>query len=211
MKINWDKIHKNLTPEIKEYVLLEEKQILAYIKSPDVILNVGCGYGRILNLLKNKCIKIIGIDISEDCIKKCKEKFENLRNTSVSKIDISNTNFESNYFDKIILDFNFLGNISKSQREKSLEEIRRILKPKGKILGSVYSEKSLEQQLRLYENLGFNIFSFNKNYVSYKVGRSIFKIKRFEKTEIKNLLEKFFKNVKLFNLTKFVYFFMGKK
>ena len=134
-----------------------------------------------------------------------------MRNTSVSKIDISNTNFESNYFDKIILDFNFLGNISKSQREKSLEEIRRILKPKGKILGSVYSEKSLEQQVRLYENLGFNIFSFNKNYVSYKVGRSIFKIKRFEKTEIKNLLEKFFKNVKLFNLTKFVYFFIGKK
>jgi 2-polyprenyl-6-hydroxyphenyl methylase/3-demethylubiquinone-9 3-methyltransferase len=211
MKINWDKIHKNLTPEIKEYLLLEEKQILSCINSQDAVLNVGCGYGRILNLLKTNCVKIIGIDISEDCVKKCKKKFKNSRNTSVSKIDISNTNFESNYFDKIILDFNFLGNISKSQREKSLEEIRRILKPKGKILGSVYSEKSLEQQLRLYENLGFNIFSFNKNYVNYKVGRSIFKIKRFEKTEIKNLLEKFFKNVKLFNLTKFVYFFIGEK
>jgi ubiquinone/menaquinone biosynthesis C-methylase UbiE len=211
MKINWDKIHKNLTPEIKEYLLLEEKQILAYIKSHDIILNVGCGHGRILNLLKNKCIKIIGIDVSKDCIKRCKEKFKNSKDICIFKTDINNTNFKNNYFDKIILDFNFLGNIPKSQIEKNLMEIRRILKTKGKILGSVYSKKALEQQIRLYENLGFNTSNFNENYVSFKVGRSIFKIKSFEKTEIKNLLGKFFKNVKLFNLTKFVYFFIGEK
>lgn len=211
MKINWDKIHKNLTPEIKGYLLLEEKQILSCINSQDAVLNVGCGYGRILNLLKTNCVKIIGIDSSEDCIKRCKEKFKNLRNISVSKIDIGNTNFESDYFDKIILDFNFLGNIQKSRVEKNLREIKRILKTKGKILGSVYSEKALEQQIKLYENCGFNILNFSKDYVSYKVGGSVFKIKRFEKTEIKNLLRKFFKKVRLFNLTKFIYFFIGEK
>ena len=45
-----------------------------YVKEDSCVLDVGCGYGRILNLLNNnKYINLWGTDISETLIKRCKE------------------------------------------------------------------------------------------------------------------------------------------
>jgi SAM-dependent methyltransferase len=54
--------------------------------SADVLLDYGCGPGVLIQLLKDDCKKIIGIDASSIYVEKCKHLFQNESNVSVLQI-----------------------------------------------------------------------------------------------------------------------------
>ena len=103
------------------------------IKAKDSnILDYGCGIGPTIELvLKFNPKKITGIDISEVSILKAKEKF----NHHGAKVDLlvdncENTKFDYNKFD-LVYGFGILHHL---QISKCIDEIYRILKPKGEML-----------------------------------------------------------------------------
>jgi len=118
-------------------------QVLEFIDSlneSDVVADIGCGNGRHLDLMVNKCKIVIGLDISK-----------NLLNLSYKRIDKNRQNFvliHGNLIYLPIVDNSLdavlyiaaLHNIKgKLNRVNSLKEVRRVLKKDGLALISVWS------------------------------------------------------------------------
>lgn len=99
-----------------------------------VIVDVGCGSGNFINkIITFPFKKAIGVDISDEMIKICKE------NNTCSKVDfakesVMNLPFKDSSID-LITSFNVLHYVE--DLRKALSELYRILKSDGKIIFSV--------------------------------------------------------------------------
>lgn len=106
-----------------------------YIKEGDSVLDVGCGNGRLLELLEDKHINYLGIDISEKLIELAKKKYPQ-NNFLVA--DNLNLPFPNNNFDKVF-SIAVLHTIpSEELRKKALLELKRVLKPGGLLVLTVW-------------------------------------------------------------------------
>ncbi|MBI2996309.1 MAG: class I SAM-dependent methyltransferase [Candidatus Melainabacteria bacterium] len=111
---------------------VELVQDLLNLKSDNIILECGCGSGDftsgISEIINEKTI-LYAIDISEAQINLAK-RYLNKPNVSFLSVSISNLQFKDNLFDFII------GNsiLHHLNLDLALKEIKRVLKPGGKIL-----------------------------------------------------------------------------
>ena len=104
-------------------------------ESGDMILDLGCGNGRLFEIFKNKEIDYIGADNSEELIKIAKNKYPEAK---FQVADAFQLPFPDGYFDKI---FNVavLHHIpSKELRLLLLREANRVLRPGGQLVLSVW-------------------------------------------------------------------------
>lgn len=85
------------------------------------VLDVGCGYGRVIDFLPDKVTDYTGIDISPDFIKRAKEKYPKHKFVLG---DIRETKFKDKEFDWALV-IGVRGNL---YWEKMLKEIKRISK-----------------------------------------------------------------------------------
>jgi len=123
-------------PEIK---FLFEK----YIKPNDKVLDLGCGNGRFYEVIKNYTENYIGVDNCKSLIGIAREKYPY---ADFKTADAFNLPFSENCFDKIY-SIAVLHHIpSKRLRLKFLKEIKRVLKPKGLCVLTVW--KAREKRLR---------------------------------------------------------------
>lgn len=106
-----------------------------YINDGDKILDAGCGNGRLLELLKDKKIDYIGVDISENLVKIAKEKYPS---NNFLTADALNLPFPDNYFDKVFSIAVLHTVPSKEFRQKALLELKRVLKPQGLLFLTVW-------------------------------------------------------------------------
>ena len=124
---DWDKNQKKASP-------LKLKKIIktADINQGEKILDVGCGTGILLPLLKEKTGTegtVIALDFSANMLKKAQEKFG--EKFQYVQADVENMPLEDFYFNKIII-FNSFPHFS--NKKSALSEIRRVLKPGGSLL-----------------------------------------------------------------------------
>ena len=124
-----------------------------YVIPSDKILDLGCGNGRFLELLKDKDIDYIGVDFSQKLIEIAKKKYLHPPQVFAKQkfgrarvkfqvADALNLPFPNNYFDKIYT-IAVLHHIpSKELRFKFLGEVRRVLKPNGLLILTVWKPKS---------------------------------------------------------------------
>ncbi len=108
----------------------------SYAKDGDKILDVGCGNGRLTELFKDMKIKYTGVDNSNELIKIAKKRYpkSDFRLTNPLKFD-----FPDNSFDKIFCLSVFHHIPSTEFRVEYLKEIRRVLKPKGLLVLTVWN------------------------------------------------------------------------
>lgn len=105
------------------------------------ILDLGCGSGR--NFVKlNREYKIYGVDFSENQLKFAKEyaKKEGIK-AELVKAEAFNLPFESDFFDAAIF-INALHCIpEKENREKTLKELLRVMKPETEAIIMVWNKE----------------------------------------------------------------------
>lgn len=138
------------------------------------ILDIGCGSGNAVNYLEQKGFDVIGIDISQEIIKKGKEKYKNI---DIRVMDSHSMNFEDNTFNIISLECSL--SIMKDPK-LVLSNCKKILKDQGVILLSDFFFKdnlsedktyTIEYWNKLYEDLDLQKISFQdkskewKNYI----------------------------------------------
>jgi methionine biosynthesis protein MetW len=108
----------------------EIKLISDYIKPNNSVLEIGCGDGRLAEIVKKIGADYTGIDISEQAVNICKAK-------GISAI-VHDVNmplpFESKTFDVVMI-FEVLEHLFLP--ELCLKEVKRVLHPGGIIIGSV--------------------------------------------------------------------------
>ena len=102
-----------------------------YVISGEKILDLGCGNGRLLEILKGKDIDYIGLDSSKELIKIAKSNYPR------AKFQVGNAlklPFQSNYFDKVF-SIRVLPHFpSQELRLQFMKEAKRVLKPKGLLI-----------------------------------------------------------------------------
>ncbi|MBU1165148.1 class I SAM-dependent methyltransferase [Patescibacteria group bacterium] len=116
---------------VRQKIWSEEKSLIKYIKNNDTVLDLGCGQGRIVPLLKNKKINYVGLDNCTSLIKNAQGLYPNYKfiNQDITKLDLPKKSF-----DKILV-IAILHHIpSKSLRLKILKNIKKLLKEGGMLL-----------------------------------------------------------------------------
>ena len=107
-----------------------------YAKDGDKVLDLGCGNGRLSELFSEKKIEYYGVDFSEGLINIARKRYPKL-NFQVA--DALNLPFPDGFFDEVF-SIAVLHHIpSKELRTQFLKEIKRVLKPKGTTVLSVWS------------------------------------------------------------------------
>ena len=111
------------------------KNWLPKTKSEDLILDIGCGTGRASLAFAQKGSTVVGLDISEEMVKKARDKSRDLSlqdQTDYLVGDAENPPFANNSFDAVIA-FGVLHHVPRPQ--DLLREISRLLKPDGYYFG----------------------------------------------------------------------------
>ncbi len=120
-----------------KYRQRKEKELKNFLKGKKgVILDLGCGSGR--NFQKGK--KFIGIDFSINMIKLAKKAAKEKKSyVELCVADVSLMPFKKSSFDSAIY-YATLHCLQKKEREKSLKELSRVLKPKGTAIITVWNK-----------------------------------------------------------------------
>jgi len=158
----------------------EEKTINFLKKQKGNILDLGCGSGR--NFVKTKA-KIYGVDFSEKMLEFAKLKADRLK-IKLIKAKAEKLPFKNNFFDAAI----FLATLhcieTKAKRQKAIQELYRVLKPKAKAKISVWDKNSKWFQNKPKEKF-MNWKNKGKRYYYLYDDKEVYKL--FEKAGFKIL------------------------
>lgn len=152
-------------------------EFLDSLKTDSIVYDLGCGNGRNMD---HGSLKFIGIDNCESFVSICKNKNLSVINSNITKIPLDN-----NSADAIICIAVFHHLSSMENRIQSLLEMKRLVKPGGKILISTWSINQPQKTRRTFNNYGNNIVLWNSYGKVYERYYYIFKL-----DEIKELIKK---------------------
>ncbi|MHA1366540.1 MAG: class I SAM-dependent methyltransferase, partial [Candidatus Heimdallarchaeota archaeon] len=86
-------------PRIQQYLTEEINFVLQFIKPDMKVLELGCGYGRVVKLLAEEAKTVVGIDTSQESLGLAKgylgtkSNYE-LKNMNAEKLDFQNESFD---------------------------------------------------------------------------------------------------------------------
>ena len=140
----WNKVSE--TKQFSTPFQIEE--FSKYVEKDDVILDVGCGYGRTLNeLYTNGYKNLIGIDFSKGMIERAKNVNSDIdfRVMNNSKIDLPDNSVNS-----VILLAVLTCIVEDKEQENLISEIHRVLKKDGVIYINDFLLNNDERNLNRY-------------------------------------------------------------
>jgi len=132
---------------IQRYLREEVKHVLKKTSTNDIILDLGCGYGRIIPQLSQKARKVVGVDI---CLANLLYGVRTMSNFNLAGMDAINLGFQDSIFDVVVCLQNGISAFHVDPREL-IQETIRITKPSGIILFSTYSDKIWEHRLKWFQ------------------------------------------------------------
>jgi len=147
--------------------------IFQYIFSGEKVLDWGCGNGRFYGIFEKIGVDYFGIDVSEKLIEIAKNQYPRAKFQATSSFNLP---FPDNFFDKILNIAVFHHIPSKEFRLKFLKEVKRILKPDGLLILTVWNLNPLRMIL-IWEWKRF--FSFIKFSILKILGKSKLDLKDF--------------------------------
>ncbi len=136
-------------PRIKQYLKAEVDFILSNIKPADVILDLGCGYGRIFPELKTKVQTLVGIDTSDENLLIAQKKYKTSSKTHLCNMDAAELGFFENQFDIVICIQNGISAF-KVDQQKLIKEALRVTRFGGSVFFSSYSNFFWENRLEWF-------------------------------------------------------------
>ena len=173
-------------PKIKDWFQKEIVYLNKNIKPNSKILDIGCGFGRHIEIIADFSKEVIGIDDNPNMIKKAKDRLSNFKNVKLFLQNAQKLDFEDNYFDYVICLTNTFGDFPEL-KEKALKEMKRVCKKDGKIIISVYNDKALEIRKKDYEKVGLHITKIKNNIIYTEEGLIS---EQFSKPQLKELFDK---------------------
>jgi len=136
-------------PRVQQYLEAEVAYVLERIRAGDTVLELGCGYGRIIPSLAQKAGTVIGIDTSHASLTMAKQILVNFSNCRLLGMNAIELAFHDYVFDCVICVQNGISAFHVDQRALIRESIR-VAKPGGLVLFSSYSDKFWEERLRWF-------------------------------------------------------------
>ncbi len=124
-----------------------------------VALDVGCGAGRPADLLSRFFKEIICIDNDKKMLDFAKERCRNIPNIKILEDNALNLNFLEKSFDLVYATYNLIGSLRKSDRQKLVNEMKRVVKDGSKIINITWknNKKTTEFLKKYYPSIGIKV------------------------------------------------------
>ena len=148
-----------------------------FIDNDSMVLDVGCGIGRIEKFLGPLCGELHAVDVSSEMLKKAQKRLSGQSNIFLQKLNGTDLRcYHDNKFD-FVFSMLVLQHMEKEDAYVYLKEIYRVLKKGGKVFLQ-------------FPNL-LSIYYFDKSFVEYaKHGyRSITRVRPYTLPEVRKILE----------------------
>tara|TARA_B100001769_G_C22056263_1_gene567855 strand:+ start:248 stop:871 length:624 start_codon:yes stop_codon:yes gene_type:complete len=175
-KKNVKNVYEKIAPHFDSTRVYKWSWVNEFLEKLDknsLVYDIGCGNGRNMNYNN---LNFIGIDNCENFIKICNKKKLNVVMSNITEIP-----FKSNSADAILC-IAVLHHLSSNEnRIKALLELKRIVKPTGKILLSVWSINQPAKTKKSFNNYGNNIVLWNSYGKIYERYYYIFKLEEIKK------------------------------
>lgn len=184
-------------PRIKDWFRKEVEYLKENIAPNSKVLDIGCGFGRHIEVISDRCEEIVGIDNNNDMIRKARERLPDSENIKLFVQDAQNLTLDDNYFDYVICMTNTFGDFPPIKLDV-LGEMKRVCKEGGKIIISVYNDNSLEIRKKDYQNVGLTISSTEDGVVHTEEGLVS---EQFTRKQLEGLFDKLGLESKISELT----------
>ena len=139
----------DLAPDrVKQYLQSEIRFVMERLKPDDRVLELGCGYGRVLDKLAEKVQPVIGIDTSLDSLYMARKS--NLASSFwLAAMNAANLAFCDQCFDVIVCIQNGISAFN-IDPEDLIREALRVTRPGGRIFLSSYSKRFWPDRLNWF-------------------------------------------------------------
>jgi ubiquinone/menaquinone biosynthesis C-methylase UbiE len=144
------RVYEVAPPRLKQYLDAEIQHVLGRMKPGAVVLELGCGYGRVLERLAPKAGHLYGIDTSLASLKLAHQSLSAHKNIFLARMNAANLAFSDRCFDLVVCIQNGISAFHVDQRQLIAESLR-VTKPGGLILFSSYSERFWDERLHWFE------------------------------------------------------------
>ncbi len=144
------KCYEIAPPRIRQYLREEINFVLSRTTPTSLVLELGCGYGRVLEKLCDKSNEVVGIDNSFSSLCLAVKKLVNFHNVRLTAMDAVNLGFPDEMFDLTVCIQNGISAFHVDQ-SRLIGEAARVTRPDGMVLFSSYSEKFWSERLRWFE------------------------------------------------------------
>ena len=135
---------------IRQYLQAEIDFVLGKISRQDVVLDLGCGYGRIIPYLAKKAKYVHGTDASLPSLILAKEFLKNTHHHFLQHMDALKLSYSANTMDVVLCLQNGISAFPADQRTLVKEAVR-VTKPGGISIFSTWSEKFWDHRLKWFE------------------------------------------------------------
>ena len=128
------------SPRIKQYLDAETQFVISNFHGTDLVLELGCGYGRVMKAVSKFVSWIVGNDISRESLELARSYMESCQNHAIFLADASQLSFRSGVFDVVFCVQNGISAFGVNKKRLIAESIR-VTRNNGIILFSSYSPK----------------------------------------------------------------------
>jgi len=140
------KCYEVAPPRVRQYLEAEVNHVLKRIGNRDIVLELGCGYGRVLPRFASEARQVVGIDSSLPSLKEAAVELGNISNCTLAAMNAKQLGFRDNTFDAVICIQNGISAFHVDQQELIAESLR-VVKSGGIVMFSTYAEKFWKHRL----------------------------------------------------------------
>ena len=138
------------TPRVRQYLEAEIQHVLTRVQPTDIVLELGCGYGRVALRLAEVVRRVVGIDTSRGSIEMARELAGVNSRCEFLNMDALDIQFPAGQFDVVICVQNGICAFGVNQ-EVLLREALRVTRSRGIILFSSYSDRFWQHRLAWFQ------------------------------------------------------------
>jgi len=135
---------------VQRYLRAEMDFVVAHVHPGDVVLDLGCGYGRTLADLAGAARLVVGIDTSPESLALAAARLRSLPNLLLACMDAARLAFVDATFDVVVCVQNGIAAFGVDRRAL-VHEAWRVLRPGGLAIFSSYSDKFWDDRLAWFE------------------------------------------------------------
>lgn len=140
-----------IAPErIKQYLATEINHATEYIFHGATVLELGCGYGRVLSQIVARCSRIVGIDTSVASLRAARLSLSEYSSVELSLMDAAHLGYSDNSFDVVLCIQNGISAFKRDPR-RLISEAYRVAKRGGNCMFSSYSHRFWGPRLQWFK------------------------------------------------------------
>jgi len=145
------RVYALASPRIRRYLRAEIQNVIDRVRGSDRVLEMGCGYGRVLGEIAPHVGRAVGIDIARGNLRSAASYLRAHRNCDLALMNAAQLGFWDEQFDATICVQNGISAFGVN-RSRLIAEAVRVTREGGRILFSTYSPRIWQDRLEWFRS-----------------------------------------------------------